>query len=271
MLDMAIVGGGLAGGLAALAVHRAHPQMRIALFEAGENFGGNHRWSWFSSDLDDEGAALLGPFHKTEWAGGYEVFFPGHARRLSSAYRSLASRDFDATLRRELPQEAIRARSRAVALAANGITLDNGEHISARTVVDCRDFQPSPHLRGGWQVFMGRHLRTHAPHDVDRPIVMDAKVAQHDAFRFVYTLPLAADELFVEDTYYQDSPVLDRAALSSRIDRYCEAMGWHGEPVAFETGVLPVVTGGDLARYQREVRVPGGTLAQPSFSATSAV
>ena len=177
MFDIAIVGGGLAGGVTALAVHRSHPQLRLALFEAGEVFGGNHRWSWFASDLDDAGSDLLASFRKTEWPGGYDVAFPAHSRTLGSAYRSLASRDFDPALRRELPQEAIRARSRAVALAANGITLDNGEHISARTVVDCRDFEPSPHLRGGWQVFMGRHLRTDAPHGLARPIVMDARVA----------------------------------------------------------------------------------------------
>ena len=38
-------------------------------------------------------------------------------------------------------------------------------------------------------------------------------------------------------------------------------MGWEGEPLAFETGVLPVVTGGDLGRYQREVRIPGVAMA----------
>lgn len=257
MFDIAIVGGGLAGGLTALAVHRAHPQLRLALFEAGEVFGGNHRWSWFASDLDDAGTDLLASFRKTEWPGGYDVAFPAHSRTLGSAYRSLASPDFDAALRRELPQEAIRTRSRVVALAANGITLDNGEHISARTVVDCRDFQPSPHLRGGWQVFMGRHLRTGTPHGLARPIVMDARVAQHDAYRFVYTLPLGAEELFVEDTYYADSPVLDRNALSGRIDRYCAAMGWHGDILGGETGVLPVITGGDFAAYRRDLHEPG--------------
>jgi lycopene beta-cyclase len=257
MIDMAIVGGGLAGGLAALAVHRANPELRVALFEAGDVFGGNHRWSWFTSDLDRDGTALLGTFRKTEWQAGYEVFFPGHARTLGSTYRSLASRDFDAALRRELPQEAIRTRSRVAELAPDGLTLDTGEHIPARTVVDCRDFEPSEHLRGGWQVFMGRHLRTNGLHGLARPIVMDARVRQHGAYRFVYTLPLGAEELFVEDTYYADSPTLDRGALSGRIDRYCERMGWQGDILGGETGVLPVITGGDFAAYRRSLGGPG--------------
>ncbi|MEC9149928.1 MAG: lycopene cyclase family protein, partial [Pseudomonadota bacterium] len=87
MIDMAIVGGGLAGGLAALAVHRAHPELRLALFEAGETLGGNHRWSWFASDLDIAGEDLLEPFRKVEWNDGYEVAFPAHSRRLGSSYR----------------------------------------------------------------------------------------------------------------------------------------------------------------------------------------
>ena len=257
VIDMAIVGGGLAGGLAALAVQHAHPHLRLALFEAGEALGGNHRWSWFASDLDPDGAALLARFPATEWAGGYDVFFPRHNRTLGSAYRSLASRDFDATLRRELPSEAIRTRCSVADVAPRHITLASGEQVAARAVVDCRDFTPSPHLRGGWQLFMGQHLRTPAPHGVSRPIVMDARVRQHDAYRFVYTLPLGTDELFVEDTYYADSPALDRDALSGRIDRYCDKMAWQGEIIGSETGVLPVITGGDFAAYRRGLGPPG--------------
>ncbi|MEP0560126.1 MAG: lycopene cyclase family protein, partial [Qipengyuania citrea] len=99
MIDMAVVGGGLAGGLAALAVRRAHPELNVAIFEAGDSLGGNHRWSWFASDLDAPGTQLMAGFATTEWSGGYDVAFPGHTRHLSSPYRSLASRDFDAALR----------------------------------------------------------------------------------------------------------------------------------------------------------------------------
>ncbi len=256
-IDMAIVGGGLAGGLAALAVSKGHPQMRIALVEAGDAFGGNHRWSWFTSDLDADGTALLAPFAKTEWDAGYDVFFPGHDRRLGAGYRSLASRDFDTALRRELPQDAILTNSRAVELTPDGITLETGASLAAQVVVDCRDFEPSAHLRGGWQVFMGRHLRTNAPHELACPIVMDARVRQHDGYRFVYTLPLRADELFVEDTYYVDAPVLDRDVLSERIVRYCQTMGWQGDTLVSETGILPVITGGDFPAYRRSLGQPG--------------
>lgn len=259
-IDIAIAGGGLAGGLIALALTRARPDLRIVLVEAGETIGGNHRWSWFATDLDPEGALLLDQLRLTRW-DGYAVRFPGHSRELATPYRSLASADLDAGLRRLLPEGTIRCNRAIQSLDARGIDLADGERIGARCVIDCRgiDAAPGPihHLRGGWQVFMGRRLRTAKPHRVERPVIMDAAVDQHGAYRFVYVLPLGVDELFVEDTYYCDTPALDRAALSGRIDRYCAAHGWLGEPLDHETGVLPVVTGGDFAAFQAAHRTPG--------------
>ena len=257
MVDVAIVGGGLAGGLAALAMHRARPDLRQALIEKGKVLGGNHRWSWFASDLSPVGDMLLAPFRKTEWEPGYEVRFPQYRRALNASYRSLASSDFDAALRRELPPGTILAGHGASALDQDGVTLDNGTRIPARTVIDCRSFEPSAHLSGGWQIFMGRHLRTPELHGVAQPIIMDAAVKQHSAYRFVYTLPLSAHGLFVEDTYYADAPQLDRSALSGRIDEYCRSRGWDGEILGNETGVLPVITGGDFAAYRAEIAIPG--------------
>lgn len=260
-VDLAIVGGGLAGGLIALAVHRAHPDRAVALLEAGDSFGGNHRWSWFEGDLEREAEALLDCFPQKRWSGGHSVRFPGMARNLTADYRSLASRDFDSTLRRLLPQQTIRTGSAVGALDPGGVTLASGERIAARAVIDCRDFAPSHHLTGGWQVFAGHHIRTRRPHGLAAPIIMDADLPQHGAYRFVYSLPLSEDEVFVEDTYYADAPVLDRALLGERIAAYCAARGWQGEVIGTEAGVLPVVTGGDAAAHRALFAQPSVALA----------
>lgn len=255
-VDIAVVGGGLAGGLIALALHRRDPGMPVLLVERGETLGGNHRWSWFASDLDAQGAALLARFRTTAW-DGYEVRFPAYVRRLRTRYNSLSSAEFDAGLRRELPGDAILTGRAVEALDAEGVTLADGERIAARAVIDCRGFAPGAHLRGGWQVFMGRHLRTARPHGIARPVIMDATVEQLGGYRFVYVLPLGADELFVEDTYYQDTPGLDRGALSSRIDAFCRRHGLEGDILGGEAGVLPVITGGDFAAWRGETAVAG--------------
>ena len=259
--DLAIVGGGLSGGLIALAAARRDPGLDIRLVEAGAVLGGNHRWSWFDSDLGEGGDALLEPFRKTEWDGGYDVAFPAHRRHLQARYNSLASEDFHAALMRELPQGTVVLNRAVDTLDAGGVTLSDGERIGARCVIDCRGIEDAPALEGGWQVFLGRHMRTAKPHGVARPVIMDATVRQHGAYRFVYVLPLGLDELFIEDTYYADSPVLDRRALGSRVEAYCQAHGWDGEILGHETGVLPVITGGDFAAFQDAARTKGVAMA----------
>ena len=230
-LDVAIVGGGLAGGLIALALRKANPNCDIALIEAGKTVGGNHRWSWFESDLSDAGRALLEPIRQTAWDSGYDVQFPKYRRRLSTGYRSMKSGDFHNGLARILDEKSLLLGRKAVSLDARGLDLDTGQRINARTVIDCRSFQSSEHLQGGWQVFLGRHMRLDNPHGLECPVIMDAKVEQlapsgnGGAYRFVYVLPIGAHDLFVEDTYYTDEAALDRGALSSRIDQYCQKRG----------------------------------------------
>jgi len=255
--DIAIIGGGLAGGLIAAALARHRPELGVTVIEAGETLGGNHRWSWFASDLSPEGAALMAGFPHIEWNDGYDVRFPGLERTLATPYRSLSSADFDAALRALLPEGAIRSGTRALVLDDAEITLEGGGRIAAKAVIDCRGQGPSPHLTGGWQVFYGRHLRTAQPHGVTRPVIMDATVEQYNAYRFVYVLPLGPEEIFVEDTYYADGPELDREALSARVDAYCERNGWAGETLGEETGVLPVVDGGNFGGFAGEHHAPG--------------
>lgn len=262
-IDIAIVGGGLAGGLIALALHRAHPQLKLALIEEGQQLGGNHRWSWFASDLSTEGAALMRAFGQAIWNEGYDVRFPNYARHLATPYHSLTSADFDATLRQQLPVESLYLGSRAQDLDAAGVMLSDGRRIDARAVIDCRSFSPTTHLQGGWQVFLGQRMQLQEPHGLTRPIIMDATVPQLSpcgtghAYRFVYVLPLGERDIFIEDTYYTNGAALDRDLLATRIAEYAAAAGWQGNVTEEETGVLPVITSGDLARWQGETAIPG--------------
>ena len=88
--DIAIVGGGLAGGLIALAMRRHAPDTRFILIDAGKTLGGNHRWSWFDSDMDVDGQDLLSTIHQTNWETGYDVEFPRYRRTLGTDYHSMA-------------------------------------------------------------------------------------------------------------------------------------------------------------------------------------
>ena len=66
----------------------------------------------------------------------------------------------------------------------------------------------------------------------------------------MYVLPLADDELFFEDTYYDEERALDENLLKYRIDQYNQQIGLEeGTEISREKGILPVITGGDFKVY----------------------
>ncbi|MXP26005.1 lycopene beta-cyclase CrtY [Altererythrobacter indicus] len=256
-IDLLIVGGGLSGGLIALALQQYRPELTVRVVESGMVLGGNHRWSWFGSDLDTAGHRLMAPFPATCWNNGYEVRFPDRKRQLPTTYHSLGSVDFDRILRRMLPDNTVFYGLDAAKVSDSTVTLTSGEVLTAAAVIDCRGQVESDALQCGYQIFYGRHIRCKYPHKIARPIIMDATVEQWDGYRFVYSLPLSDTEIFIEDTYYADQPRLDKPTLSERVDRYCAQHGIEGETIGEETGILPVITGGNFDKFQRENRISG--------------
>ena len=109
--DLAIAGGGLAGGLIALAANKLRPEWKIALIEAGDNFGGNHIWSFFDTDIEDENRWLLDPLISKKW-DQYDVRFPQYNRRLNNAYYSIESENLDRVLREKLPGSAVQLKQK---------------------------------------------------------------------------------------------------------------------------------------------------------------
>ncbi len=257
--DIAILGGGLAGGLVALALRRARPDLSLVIVEQGTVLGGNHVWSFFGTDVGKAGRELLDGLIVAAWPN-YTVNFPTFQRRLKTSYYSITSERFDAMLRAELGDDAFIMGVRALACSASNVTLSNGKRIMAGAVIDARGIRSLEHLTGGWQKFVGQKLKLTAPHGLDAPIVKDVTVAQHDDYRFVYCLPFAPDEIFVEDTYYADDAKLDIVTLRERIAEYATSRGWEiSEILSEEHGVLPVVAGGDFDAFWRST---GGKVAR---------
>jgi len=225
------------------------PELSVRLVEQGERLGGDHVWSFFESDVAPADAPLLEPMIARRWPG-YSVAFPGFSRNLSTSYASVTSERLDQAVRAALPEGAVLAGCAVSTVAARGALLSDGRRIAAGAVIDARGLHGMPHMAGGWQKFMGQTLRCAVPHGLDRPVVMDARVEQLDGYRFVYCLPFSETEVFVEDTYYADSPALDLPVLRRRIAEYAAQQGWQVAGVAYEeTGVLPVIAGGDFSAF----------------------
>ena len=249
--DLAIVGGGLAGALIALAVAQRHPAMDIRLIEADDRLGGDHFWSFFEGDVTSAARAWLTPLIEHVWPA-YDVRFPTLTRTLPQAYHTIRSERLDTHVRSVLPARAIMTGRRALACSATAVVLADGDRLAAGGVIDARGIADVAALECGWQKFVGHELPVAHGHGVERPVVMDATVEQVDGYRFVYLLPFTADTLLIEDTYYSDHAMLDVPAISARIDAYADARGWRtGAPIRREQGVLPVVIGGDFEAYWR--------------------
>jgi lycopene beta-cyclase len=246
-----IAGGGLAGSLAALAMARLRPEVPILLVEEGENFGGNHIWSFFDDDIEDSDRPLIEPLISHRWQG-YYVAFPEHSRKLRAGYNSVRSEQLDHVVRHTLRPDQYRLGTKIVAVRENELVLVGGEKIRADGAIDARGAANLSMLDLGWQKFVGREYRFAQPHKVDRPVIMDATVDQSDGYRFVYCLPFDEHSMLVEDTYYTDTPELDINGVGERLDAYVAKRGWKGGTWdRQETGVLPVAMGGDFNAFWR--------------------
>ncbi len=249
--DVAIVGGGLAGGLIALALRSKHPDLDLRIVDAAETLGGDHVWSFFGSDVSQGDRWLIAPLVVHAWRG-YDVAFPNLGRQIDATYYSLTSERLDAVVRAALPDGAAMLGRKVLATSATAVVLADGDRIEAKGVIDCRGPGDLGVLELGWQKFVGQELALAEPHGETGPRVMDATVEQIDGYRFVYCLPFTKRSMFVEDTYYSDTPDLDGAAIGVRIADYAKSRGWQVDDVVRgEAGVLPITLGGDFEGYWR--------------------
>ena len=247
--DLAIAGGGLAGGLLTLALAKLRPELNIALIEAEDHFGGNHIWSFFESDVEPEHRWLVDPLIARQW-DSYDVHFPKYSRTLGNGYYSIESRNLDRELRKRLPAGALKSGQKVAKVEPGLVQLSDGGKITAKAVLDVRGGGDISALDIGWQKFCGQMLRLKQPHGLERPVIMDATVEQIDGYRFVYCLPFSDTEIFVEDTYYADTAALDSATSHCRIVEYAAARGWEIETVTSEEkGQLPVIYGGNFEAF----------------------
>jgi lycopene beta-cyclase len=246
-LPLVIVGGGLAGALAAVRLAELHPDLPLLLVESGDAIGGNHTWSFFDSDVPDGLQDLVAALAPVRWPR-HRVHFPGRTRELAMAYNSVAAPALDALVRERLAGR-LRLGTKVTRIAADGIELAGGERIGARGVIDARGPQGAmPGLELGWQKFVGIEFAAASP-EPDCATVMDACLPQLDGYRFVYVLPLGPDRVLVEDTYYSNDAELDREAVSGRVRALAAERGLLGSELRQEAGVLPILIGGDPDRF----------------------
>lgn len=246
-LPLVIVGGGLAGALAALRLAQRRPDIPLLLLESGDCFGGDHTWSFFDSDVPAGSADLVAAMQPVRWPR-HRVCFQSRQRELPMAYNSVHSNALDRLVKARLPAASFRLGVNVTRLAADSVVAD-GEEIAARAVIDARGPQGAmPGLELGWQKFVGIEFQAPAA-ESDCAVIMDATVPQIDGYRFVYVLPMGAERVLVEDTYYSDGPELAVETVARRVRWLAADRGLSGPEIRQETGVLPILIGGDPDRF----------------------
>lgn len=249
--DLILVGAGLANGLLAWRLQAARPELSVLVVDQAPVLGGSHTWSFHESDLTTTQQQWLRPLISHRWAG-YEVRFPDLERSFAGAYCSIAGEHFADVITAALGRNLLLGTT-VKRLTPDTVQLDSGETLHARAVIDGRGLTPSAHLHLGYQSFLGQEVRLAQPHGLQRPIVMDAQVEQREGYRFVYVLPLEADRLLIEDTYYSDHPRLEVAQLRQRIGQYALAQGWQVvDTLREEQGSLPIILAGQFEAFYGE-------------------
>jgi len=246
-VDHVIVGGGLAGGLTALALANAGRGRQVTLIDRELRLGGNHTWSFHLTDLRDDERTLVAPLVTRQWAQ-HEVRFPGHRRVLEAGYATITSERFAEVLTSRLVGAGVRLLldRRVAGVGSSLVRLEDESLVRGRLVIDARGPDVIAPARAGYQKFVGLELALQSDGPWTRPLLMDATVSQSDGYRFVYLLPFSGRRVLVEDTTYSTNPFLDPFEVERRILAYVAA---HGAIVTGvlrrETGVLPLPLDGD--------------------------
>ncbi len=265
MLDLVLVGGGLANGLIAWRLRQQRPELSFVVLEAGAIAGGNHTWSFHGTDVTQAQMSWLWVLVSKSWPS-HDILFASVNRRVGGGYHSIRSDDFHWKLREALGERLV-LKATAVDIAATRVTLSNGEVLQARTVIDGRGPLASTALYpAGFQKFVGLDVELESPHGLEVPLLMDARVPQHDAFRFMYLLPWDERRVLVEDTYYADDSTLDVPLLRRRISEYLTERGLKVKQVLREeVAALPIPLGGEPPRFD----MPTSGVASGLFHATT--
>ena len=249
--DIIIVGGGLSGAILAWRIKQQDPAISLALIEGGARLGGNHTWCFFETDLTADQRRSIDPLVVKAWPR-YSVRFPGYARIINTGYAAITSLKLHDVISKELG-DAIWFNSSVLDISADSITLTSGHRLASTCIIDAMGVRRTPHLALGFQKFLALELELLQPQDITDPIIMDASVSQDDGYRFLYTLPFAANHLLIYDTYYSDGQSLATEKIKDRILSYVSEQGWLVKSILREEqGVLPIILAGNFEDLEVE-------------------
>lgn len=226
--DVIIAGGGLSGGLLALRLALANPNLRILLLERQNTLGGNHTWGFQTAG---ETEPWLSPVMTKSWES-FDVRFPKTDKTIALRHSVIRSADFHTGLTGVLG-DGVRLGCTVSKISDNEVETSTGQFLRAPLVVDATGIHRDQIQKNrffdapcGWMKYIGFDLNLNKPHGLKLPVLMDARVPQMDGFRYFSITPIDDLNLFVQECYLSSNPDLSFERISRSILAYGERNGW---------------------------------------------
>ena len=241
-IKFVVVGAGLSGLILAWRCLSSNPNVSVIIIDSNHIIGGDHTWSFNINDIESSLHEWIEPFIAHSWKK-YDVKFKGYSRRLNIPYCTGNSNSLRACVDPFIKSGRLKLilDTEVVKLTSFDVTILNGEKLTGDYIFDARGFTFDDNIKLGIQKFYGKTIETAKPHNLKYPIIMDATVAQHDGYRFIYCLPFGKNQILIEDTYYSDGLNFDQDKYNKRIDQYIEGNNWtEHKVIRVEKGILPI-------------------------------
>lgn len=224
--DVVIVGGGLAGSLAALRLAVAKPDLHVVLVEANDRLGGTRTWNFRESDLDNPGSIeWLRPMISKTWEGS-SLQFPRMQRTLGGRWHSIRSEDLHKYVMEKMGDRVL-LKAKGVRISESHVELENDHILAARCILDARgSVDPLPEGVYGYRKTLSLDVKLEGPHGLAEPVLIDANCPQLDGLRFFQLFPWDEKRLMVAETFYSDTPELNRERIVRSIRSFIERRGW---------------------------------------------
>lgn len=267
--DVAVVGGGPAGWAAAVSFAEIGFDTMLIDPNPASAWPNNYgAWRDELEDADEIAASI--------WPRAEVRLDEERVHVLDRAYIRVDNARLQAKLRRRAEAAGLRVNSASVATiehdsSGSHLTNDDGDEIVATLVVDAtghrpRFIRPNIGRPPGVQIAYGVQahlLEGRVP--ADRMVLMDFSSAHlapsdRDPPTFLYSMPLGADQIFVEETSLVGRPPLDIDVCRRRLTERLHALGLRLGPAEHvEHCYIPM--GGPLPSPQRMVAFGGSAAA----------
>ena len=263
-----ILGAGLSGSLMALKLLENN-ERDFLIIDQNESLNLKTKtWSFFKNDINSDQLKFLSKMNLYVWPQ-YSVYFNETMKTYSSEYCTLHGEKFEKYFLSLIDEQHLLLGSETLVNEDLQVITVNQTNINYTYLIDARGEYTSENSSVGYQKFVGLEIKFNSPHQLNSPVLIDARVSQIEGFRFFYCLPFNKDTILVEDTRYDKTKSLDKELFKKEVLTYVQKNFSDRFTVSrLETGQLPLTFNNQNISRISQKTFPIGTRAGLSHPVT---